>query len=137
MRPRLNDCSRVSGTDECPNWTSGGNDRSGELDGNSWLASNVGSRCTPVSDFPAANVSNADGTPSIELPLFGTLIWKFSRVTTLSVESTRFWSSPSASLVEFAATQLTFGYCNQCRIFAHCRCGLNEEGENTGNSISA
>jgi len=44
-RPRLNDRSRVSGTDECPNWTSSGNDRSGELDGNSWLASNVGSRC--------------------------------------------------------------------------------------------
>src|SRR5450830_14475 len=48
-RPRLNDRSRVSGIDECPNWTSSGNDRSGELDGNSWLAAKVRLRCVPVS----------------------------------------------------------------------------------------
>src|SRR5450830_942938 len=46
-RPRLNDRSRVSGIDECPNWTSSGNDRSGELDGNSWLAAKVRLRCDP------------------------------------------------------------------------------------------
>ena len=47
-RPGLNDCFRVSETRECPNWTSGANDRSCDLGRNSELNSNVGTRCRPV-----------------------------------------------------------------------------------------
>ena len=36
-RPLVNDSFRVSGTEKLPNWTSIGNDRFGELDGNFWL----------------------------------------------------------------------------------------------------
>jgi hypothetical protein len=41
----LSDRFRVPETDECPNWTSTGNDRSGEPDRNSWLAVTDRLRC--------------------------------------------------------------------------------------------
>jgi hypothetical protein len=43
----LSDRFRVPGTDECPNWTSTGNDRSGEPNRNSWLAVTDRLRCDP------------------------------------------------------------------------------------------
>jgi hypothetical protein len=45
QRTWLNDCSRVLGTEKCPNWTSIGNDRYGELDGNSRLTMTDRLRC--------------------------------------------------------------------------------------------
>lgn len=51
LRPLVNDNFRVSGTRECQNWTSAGNDRSGELGGNSWLTSNDRSRCVAALRF--------------------------------------------------------------------------------------
>lgn len=42
---QLSDRFRFSGIDECPNWTSTCNDRSGELDRNSWPAATDRLRC--------------------------------------------------------------------------------------------
>jgi hypothetical protein len=63
---QLSDRFRVSGADECPNWTSTWNDRSGEPNRNSWPAATDRLRCRPVPELPGANVSNVVDLPPIE-----------------------------------------------------------------------
>jgi hypothetical protein len=45
---RANDCCRVPWVAKCQNWTSSGNDRSGELDINFWRAVKYRNRCAGV-----------------------------------------------------------------------------------------
>ena len=71
-RVRLNDSSRVRWAEKCQNWTSTGNDHTGEPDRNSWVAVTVRLRCRPAPDFAAASVNNTDGMLPIERRLYGT-----------------------------------------------------------------
>jgi len=57
----LSDRFRVHGIEECPNWTSTGNDRSGETDRNSWLAVTDRLRCDAGLQFSLLLSFNADG----------------------------------------------------------------------------